>query len=173
MESTTVHLYSPLSATAEDWFAPLLSHTERFGENWNFFLLWALRIRNRRKRRQRSSLLFGGRILECRTSHLAARMIWRKVFGRTTILGGWWFGVVWTRWSSIFLKHPFLQVPVILVILFFKSSWCGMEWNSFFPSNSSDDLCLLFCLLLLPCYEQRALYVKTGANTIHFTKLLE
>ena len=27
-------------------------------------------------------------------SDLAARMIWKKVFGRTSILGGWWFGGV-------------------------------------------------------------------------------
>ena len=35
-----------------------------------------------------------GDVLECRTSHLAARMILRKVLGRTSILEGWWF-VVW------------------------------------------------------------------------------
>ena len=33
-------------------------------------------------------------VLECRTNHLEARMIRRKVFGRTSILGGWWFGGV-------------------------------------------------------------------------------
>ena len=33
--------------------------------------------RNRQKRRQRSLLLLGD-VLECRNSHLAARMIWRK-----------------------------------------------------------------------------------------------
>ena len=59
-----------------------------------------------------------GDVLECRISHLAARMIWWKVFERTSILGGWWFGVVWTTWSSIFLKHPLCQVPVLLSILF-------------------------------------------------------
>ena len=36
---------------------------------------------------------------------------------------GWWFSVVWTRWSSVFPKHPFRQIAVILFILFFKSSW--------------------------------------------------
>ena len=35
----------------------------------------------------------------------------------------WWFGMVWTGRSSIFPKHPFRQVAVILFILFFKSSW--------------------------------------------------
>ena len=38
-------------------------------------------------------------------------MIWRIFFGRTSILGGWW----WTRWSPIFLEHPFC--------LFFYSSF--------------------------------------------------
>ena len=28
---------------------------------------------------------------------------------------------------------------------------CGMEFNEFRPPNSSDDLCLLFCLFLLLC----------------------
>ena len=59
-----------------------------------------------------------GDVLECRSNHLAARIIWPKVFGRTSILLGWWFGMVWTRWSSIFPSiysaysrypiHPFL-----------------------------------------------------------------
>ena len=52
---------------------------------------------------------------------LAARMIWRNVFGRTSILGGWWFGVVWTRWSFIFLKHPFCQASVLLFIFLIKN----------------------------------------------------
>ena len=50
----------------------------------------------------------------CRTSNLAARMVWRTVFGRKSILGGWWFGVVWTGWSYIFPKHPIRQVSVLL-----------------------------------------------------------
>ena len=65
-----------------------------------------------------------GDILECRISHFAARMIWRQIFKRTSILGGWWFGVMWTGWSLIFLKHPFRQVFVLPFFLFFKSSWC-------------------------------------------------
>ena len=82
----------------------------------------------RQKIRQRSSLLVGWRtVLECRTNHLVARMIWRTVFGRTSILVGWWFhwfGAVWTRLSSFFSKNPIRQVAVILFILFIKSSWC-------------------------------------------------
>ena len=62
-------------------------------------------------------------ILECRTNHLAARMNWTKIFRITFILAGWWFGMVWIWWSSIFLIHPFCQVAVILFIIFFKSSW--------------------------------------------------
>ena len=34
-------------------------------------------------------------------------MIWIKVFGRTSLLVGWLFGIVWTRWSFIFSMHPF------------------------------------------------------------------
>ena len=80
-------------------------------------------------------------------SHLAARLIGRKVSGRTIHFGGWWFGVVWTRWSFIFLKHQFCQGSVLLLILFLKSSWCLI--CEFRPPSSSDDLCLLFCLFLL------------------------
>ena len=62
-------------------------------------------------------------------------MIWAKVFGRTSILEGW-FVTVWNWWSSIFSKHPFCQVAFILFILFFKSYWGysksvvrhGIEW---------------------------------------------
>ena len=43
-----------------------------------------------------------GDVLERHNNHLAARMICTKVFGRTSILTGWWFGMVWTRWSNLF-----------------------------------------------------------------------
>ena len=56
-------------------------------------------------------------------SHLVARMNQWKGFGRTSILGAWWFSVVWTRRSSIFPKHPFRQVSVLLFIHFFRSAW--------------------------------------------------
>ena len=64
-----------------------------------------------------------GEVLEWRTSHLAEMMKLAKVFGRTSILVGWWFGMVWIGWSSIFPKHPFRKVAVVIFILFFKSSW--------------------------------------------------
>ena len=70
------------------------------------------RRRIRQKRRQRSSLQFGGP-----TSHLAARMSWRKVYGRTFILGGRWFGVVWIGSSSIF----FLTIHSAKCPFFFSS----------------------------------------------------
>ena len=61
------------------------------------------------------------------------------------------FGMVWAGWSSIFPKHPFRQVSIILLILFFKSSWwkiasAARKWINSVPPNSSDGLCLLFCL---------------------------
>ena len=75
----------------------------------------------RQKRRQRSSLLFGRRTW---MQPFSSKDDMKQFFGRTSILGGGGFGVVWTRWSSTFLKHPFCQASVLLLILFFKSSWC-------------------------------------------------
>ena len=69
------------------------------------------RRRRREKRRQRSSLLFGGRSWMPHYSHLAERMIWRKFSGRKSILGGWWFGVVWTGRSSICRSIHFAECP--------------------------------------------------------------
>ena len=48
---------------------------------------------------------------ECRTNHLAARMIWR-------MLRVWLFGVVW-------ISH-FFQTTRYLFILLLKSSWCKL-----------------------------------------------
>ena len=95
-----------------------------------------------------------GDIIEYRTNHLAVKMIWWKVVGRTTTLGGWYFGLVWTCWSAIFSIHPLRQVANILFILFFKSSWCKIasaarkrNWFQFRSLSSSDDL-LPFLLYL-------------------------
>ena len=41
--------------------------------------------------------------------------------------------------------HPLLQIILVLNLQ------CGMEQNEYRPPNSSDDLCLLFCLFLLLC----------------------
>ena len=40
--------------------------------------------------------------------------------------------------------HPFLHNILVQFILFFISSWCK-ELTTFYPPNTSDDLCLLFC----------------------------
>ena len=90
-------------------------------------------------------------ILECRTNHLTAMIIWTKVFRRTSLMVGCWFGMVWTGLSSIFPKHPFHQVAASLFILFFKSSWwkiasAARNWIHSVPPNSSDNLYLLFCI---------------------------
>ena len=66
-------------------------------------------------------------------------MIWTTVFERPSILVRWWFGMVWTRWSSIFPKHPFRQVAVILFILFFKSSWCKIASAARYLINSTPQ----------------------------------
>ena len=50
-------------------------------------------------------------------------MIWTKVFGRTSILVGWWLGMVWTRWSTVFSKHPFRPVAFFYSSFSSKSSW--------------------------------------------------
>ena len=66
-----------------------------------------------------------GDVLECRTSHLAARMILRKGFGRKSLLGGTvvWCGVTWKiiHFSEAFIPpgvhfsfHPFLQIILAL-----------------------------------------------------------
>ena len=81
------------------------------------------RRRNRQKRRQRSSLLFRGRNWRPHEP-FSRKNDFKKTLRKTSILGGWWFGVVWTRWSPIFLKHPLCQATVLQFILFFKSSWC-------------------------------------------------
>ena len=94
----------------------------------------------------------GGRILECRNSHLAARMIGINFFERISILGGRWFGV--NQMIIHFPKHPYRQVSVLLFILFFKSSWCfkasaAWHWINSISRITSNDLCLPFCLILI------------------------
>ena len=62
-------------------------------------------------------------------------MLLRKVFGRTTIFGGWC--LLWcelTGRSSFFPKYPFGQLSIFLLIHLFKS-YCALQ-------NSSDDLCV-------------------------------
>ena len=77
----------------------------------------------------------------------------KTVFGRTSILGGLCFAVVLTRWSSILLKNPFCHSSIhpflqnILVLTLYSIVRHGTEWIA--SPNSSENLCLLFCLFLL------------------------
>ena len=60
--------------------------------------------------------------------------------------------VVWcgVNWKIIhFLKHPFRQESIFLLIHLFKSSW---RWICSAP-NSSNDLCLLLWIILLLCLQ--------------------
>ena len=125
-----------------------------YGSNSGLYILFLASQHRRRIKTEEKAKVVAvgwGDVLECRTNHLAARMYGTKVFGRTSIFVGLLFGIVWTRWSSIFPKHPFLQVAVILFILFIQiilvenGKW-AWNWINFVPPNSSDDLCLLFCL---------------------------
>ena len=76
---------------------------------------------------------------------LAARMIWTKVDGRTSILEGWWFG------SSIFRASIPQSIAVILFILLFKSSWCKIasaarNWINLSPRQQGRPLPSLLSL---------------------------
>ena len=75
----------------------------------------------------------------------------KKSFQKNIYFGRVVHGLVWwePEGHPIFWSVHSNQASVLLFILFFKSSWCGMELNEFRPPNSSDDLCLLFCLFLL------------------------
>ena len=88
--------------------------------------------------------------------------------GRTSILGGWWCGVVWCEledhrffpsihsakcpflYSSISSNHPSTKFVVRQ----------GIE--SVRSPNSSDDLCLLFCMNLSSIWLYRALSLWTA-----------
>ena len=74
------------------------------------------------ERRQRSSLLVG-HVLEYCTSHLAASMIEEKFLGERPFWEGVW-------WLGVSVNHPFRLGAVILLILFFKSSWCKIAATS-------------------------------------------
>ena len=69
-------------------------------------------------------LLCLGDVIECRTIHLAARIIGRKVFERTFIFDGLvWYGVNWMviHFYKTSIQpsvrpsiHPFLQIILVL-----------------------------------------------------------
>ena len=75
-----------------------------------------------------------GDVLECRSNHLAARLIWRKVFGRTSLFVGWWFGVVWTRWSTFFEgsipPSSLYSIFSLLQIILVQNFYCSAARNS-------------------------------------------
>ena len=74
------------------------------------------------------------------------KSFWENIlFGRVVV----WY-IVWTGWSSIFSKHPFSQLSLYSIHPCLQSSLGGkylaLQLNQFHPPNSSDDLCLIFCL---------------------------
>ena len=89
-----------------------------------------------------------GDVLECRTKIV-----------RSILVGWWLFGMVWTGWSSIFAKHPFRQVAVIILILYFKSSWwkiarAARNWINSVPQTAATTVAFssVFILLLWVWY---------------------
>ena len=82
-----------------------------------------------------------GDVLECRTKIV-----------RSILVGWWLFGMVWTGWSSLFAKHPFRQVAVIILILHFKSSWWKIA--SAVPQSAATTVAFssVFILLLRVWY---------------------
>ena len=71
---------------------------------------------------------------------------WESIhFGRVVVC----YGI--NRIIIYIFKHLFRQVAFILLILFFQiilveNSQCCKELIPFYPPNSNDDLCFLFCL---------------------------
>ena len=86
--------------------------------------------RNRQKRRLRSLQLFGVDILECRTSHLAARILWRKVLEEHPF----WEGgdLLWCEPDN----HPFSEEFILPSVCCSKSVVRnGIEW---IPSTKKE-----------------------------------
>ena len=117
-----------------------------------------------------------GDVIECRTSHLAAMMIWTKVFERSFISGWWWNGVVWIRWSIIHsAKRPIFYSS-------FSSNHPGdksvMPKNIFVCSLSATllQLCFyrglnIFCLLFAvseALTHRRRIETENKAKCRHF-----
>ena len=97
-------------------------------------------------------------VLECRTSHLAARRIWGKVFRKNIHFGRVvvWCGV--DQMISPFSETSMLpsirsSINPLFQIILMLNLLCGMELIEFHPPNSSDDLCLFFCLILFLCLD--------------------
>ena len=91
---------------------------------------------------QRSSLLVGGKI-ECRTAHYSQNDLKKMTKGRND------------AGMDALEKYQTTTLPkwIFFQKLFFKSSlpincYCYIQFR---PPTSSDDFCLLFCLILLLC----------------------
>ena len=93
------------------------------------------------KRRQRSSMLFGGQNLINSLLRHAIWMIWSK------------------EW-----------IPPILQIVLVQNSQRGKELKQLCPPNSSDDLCLLFCINRSSlCTSNTTKHATTTNHCIHRT----
>ena len=81
---------------------------------------------------------------------LAARMIWTTVSGWTSILVGWWFGMVCSNDHLFFSNHQFwYSINPFLQIILVENSCCGKELNQFHQLDSNDDLLSSVFILLL------------------------
>ena len=121
--------------------------------------------KDRRKGKGRRCCL--GDVLVCRTNYLAARMILTKVFGRTSILGGWWFCYGVYRMNihffkaSIFSKHPFFQSIHLLYSTFTsKSSWwktssAAGNWINSIPPIATTTFAYSSVFILLQWHKHR------------------
>ena len=89
-------------------------------------------------------------LLECRTNHLASRMIWTKDFGRTSILVGSWFDWNDKRMiihfskasippSSLYSIHPFLQIILV-------EASVARIWINSVPQTAATSFALLLSL---------------------------
>ena len=68
-----------------------------YGSNSGLYILFLASQHRRRIKTEEKAKVVAvgwGDVLECRTNHLAARMYGTKVFGRTSIFVGLWFGIV-------------------------------------------------------------------------------
>ena len=77
------------------------------------------------------------------------KSFWKNIhFGRVVIWCGMKRMIIHFSKASVtpsdrFANHPFLHILVL-------NLYCAMQLNQFLPPASSYDLCLLFCLILLP-----------------------
>ena len=114
-------------------------------------IAWAVGRQKKNQTEEKAKVVaavWGTNVLECRTSHLAARMIRRKVFGRTSIFWRLMVGCA-ENWKIIYFSEASIPpsvhfaIHLFLQIILALNLQCGMELNEFHPPISSDDLCLL------------------------------